>query len=95
MPPLTERTRFSLTLAASVGLGLGLLKVGWTGAMLLRDIRDEIGSLRGEVKALTEDRWTRTDMERWASKLERANRQTVPPLVVPEAAPVRGEKRSD
>jgi hypothetical protein len=89
MPDISPRTRFSLTLAAGLGLGLGLLKIGWTGAMFLRDIRDEIGSLRGEVKALTDDRWTLSDMERWAAKLERANRQTVPPLVVPEAGSAR------
>lgn len=82
MSQITTNSRLSLNLTVVVICVAALVGTGWRAANLLRDIKDEIGGLRSEVKAVSADRWTLQDQERWASRLERLNRTSN--LVVPE-----------
>lgn len=86
MSQLTANSRLSLNLTVVVICVGALVGTGWRAANLLRDIKDEIGGLRAEVKAVSADRWTLQDQERWAARLERLNRSAN--LIIPEPARV-------
>lgn len=52
-----------------------------------------IHDLKGTIDELKRDRWTATDMERWAVLLERANRTGTPPLSVPDVREIQSLTR--
>jgi hypothetical protein len=53
----------------------------------VNELRSEVAEARRDIRAAYADRWSSTDMERWAYRLERDNRER--PLVVPDVRTVR------
>lgn len=84
---LNPNTRLTLTLGTIASIATVLVIVGWRAANLLRDIRDEIGSLRREVQTISSGTWAIQDQERWAYQLRWENRTI--PLIVPDPSEMR------
>ncbi|RRJ96865.1 hypothetical protein Ga0100231_024165 [Opitutaceae bacterium TAV4] len=84
---ISTNTRLTLTLGAAITCAVTLVVTGWRAANLLRDIRDEISSLRREVQTVSSGTWSVQDQERWAYQLRWDNRSI--PVVVPDPASVR------
>ena len=77
-------TPVTLTISA-IGISVAMLVgTGWRAANAVRDLCDEVAGLRRDVAAIAADRWTAADMERWAFRLERSNRENGVNLVVPD-----------
>ena len=79
------------TLIGAVSLALGgfasytslkdmIIDIRNDQALRFVEIKADISSLRAELNNKTEDRWRKTDMERWMHLLQKAN----PTLVVPD-----------
>lgn len=81
---LNSNTRLSVTLGVVVAAVIALVGTGWRAANALRDIKEELVSIRREVQAIHDDSWTVTDMDRWSRRLEQANRGGPAPVVVPD-----------
>jgi len=71
--PLTRDTLLPLGMAAA--LILAAVTCTWYLSSLLNEIRSD-------VKSALNDRWSTSDMERWAYRLEKDNRETG--IIVPD-----------
>lgn len=87
MPPISPTSKFSIQLGGAVFVAGWLFFAGWYGANLLRDIREEISALRGDVRAVSTDRWTGRDMRDFATSAERLN----PTLHLPDPRRIQRE----
>ncbi len=63
----------SIALGGAVTVAGALLYAGWFANGLLRDIKDELGALRSDVKAASADRWTGRDMRDYTADLDKLN----------------------
>jgi hypothetical protein len=53
----------------------------------IASLQKEVDGNSGSIDALKRYTWFNSDMARWAQGLDRANRQAVPALIVPEVPP--------
>lgn len=72
---ITERTRLPVALAFAIAL---------TAASGTWYVAHTLNQIDRRLELAIADRWTVADMERWAYRLEKSNRDSTPPLVVPE-----------
>jgi hypothetical protein len=70
---LSPNSRFALTLGGAVAVAGSLLYAGWFANGLLRDIKDELGALRRDMRAVSSDRWTGRDMRDYSAELKDLN----------------------
>ena len=77
MTPITPATRLALTLGTASALCGTLLYVGWFGANLLHDIKDEVAGLRSDIRLAATDRWTGRDMRDYVIEVRELNGQVV------------------
>lgn len=81
---INANSRLSLTLGIVVASVVALVGTGWRAANALRDIKEELVSIRREVQAIHAESWTVTDMDRWSRRLEQANKGGPSPVIVPD-----------
>lgn len=100
MSNLTPNSRFALTIGGAVAVAGSLLYAGWFANGLLRDIKDEIGALRSDIRMVAQDRWTERDMRDYSTELKdinagvtRAAGQTG--LLVPDVHRIRRSNRGE
>lgn len=70
---ITRNSKVALTLGTAAAVCGALLYAGWVANDLLRDIKDEIRSLRTDVRAVAHDRWTGRDMRDYSAELKDLN----------------------
>jgi hypothetical protein len=86
---LSSNSKVTVTLAALGSLIASIFWAGYRSGNYLRDIRDEVAEMRREVQAISRDRWTVSDQERWSFQLERVNRERGINIAVPEVRIVK------
>lgn len=79
---INQNTKVTLTIGGVIAAIIALIGVGWRAGGIMADIKGEITELRRDIILVSKDRWSTSDMERWAYRLERANREQA--LVVPD-----------
>ncbi|HLP23831.1 MAG TPA: hypothetical protein VK139_07305 [Microbacteriaceae bacterium] len=84
---ITPDTVVQVSLAIGLPLAGGIIIATWRAANYLRDMRDEVAAIRKQMASV----WTVSDMERWAVKLERANRNQ--DISVPDPLEIRSEQQ--
>jgi hypothetical protein len=87
---VSENTKVNAKIGSVIIAVFALLGVGWRAANAIRDVTDEVKALRNDVRAIHNDRWSFSDMERWSFRLERENRERG--LVVPDPREIRIER---
>lgn len=70
---ITKNSKVALTIGTALTLCGSLLYAGWVANDLLRDIKDEIKSLRADVRTVSVDRWTGRDMRDYSAELKDLN----------------------
>src|SRR5690606_37888316 len=90
MRSINPNTRFSLTLVAFAGIASSLVWGTYQATNAMRDIRDELVSIRKDLQTSAENQWTVTDMERFAGRMRWENRNLE--LSVPEPAKVKAQE---
>ena len=83
---ITPETVVQVSLYVGLPIASAIIVATWRLANYMRDMRDEVREIRKQMC----DVWTVSDMERWAVRLERANRQK--PIAVPDPLEARGEQ---
>ncbi len=78
MPPITQNSRVALTLGAFVTFTLAVIGLTWQVAEAKNKILNELAAIR-QVQA---SQWGINDHDKWAVRLERANRGVG--LIVPD-----------
>lgn len=87
---ISQNTKFSLTIGGVFTAVVVLVGVGWRAANIIRDVGDEVKALRNDVKGVSADRWSASDMERWAYRLDLANRERS--IIVPDPRTIRADR---
>jgi hypothetical protein len=87
---LTPSSRLSLSIAGAITIAGALIGTGWRAANAVNELRSEVVELRRDLRSFAADRWTFGDMERWAYRLERDNRER--PIAVPDVRIIRSER---
>lgn len=87
---ITPDTVFGVSLAVGLSILIAVIAATWRAANYLRDMRDEVRSIRREMQ----ETWTCTDMERWSARLERDNRDAGQPLSVPDPVDIRSSRHA-
>jgi predicted Holliday junction resolvase-like endonuclease len=87
---ITPDTVFGVSLAVGLSILIAVIAATWRAANYLRDMRDEVRSIRREMQ----ETWTCTDMERWSARLERENRDAGKILSVPDPIDIRASRQS-
>ncbi len=83
---ITPDTAVQVSLYVGLPIAAAIIVATWRLANYMRDMRDEVREIRKKMC----DVWTVSDMERWAVRLERANRPKS--IAVPDPIEVRGEQ---
>jgi hypothetical protein len=86
---ITPDTVFGVSLAVGLSILIAVITATWRAANYLRDMRDEVRSIRREMQ----ETWTCTDMERWSARLERDNRDAGKTLSVPDPLEIRTSRQ--
>lgn len=87
---ISQNTKVSLTVGGVITAVVVLVGVGWRAANIIRDVGDEVKALRNDVKGVNVDRWSASDMERWAYRLDIANRERN--IIVPDPRGVKADR---
>lgn len=83
---ITPDTVIQVSLYVGLPIAGAIIVATWRLANYMRDMRDEVREIRKQMG----DVWTVADMERWAVKLERANRTQS--IAVPDPLEIRSEQ---
>lgn len=81
MPPITQNSKVALTLSAFIAFTGSVIVLTWQLAEARNEIMNELAAMRKVQEQTRSEQWTQADHERFAVKLERANRSLN--LVVP------------
>lgn len=87
---LTPNSRFALSIASAMAVSGSLLYAGWFTNGMLRDIRDDIGALRSELRIAASDRWTGRDMRDYTAELIQLNSSAIK---VPDVIKIQQDNR--
>lgn len=83
MTPLSSNMRFTVTTGAAISACIALIVGTWKVTNAMRDIQEELSGIRRDMNHASLDRWTASDMDRWAAALAIINKDELPTLEVP------------
>lgn len=76
-------------LGAACAVALAVIGGTWQISAAFNQFSSRLDRLEARIESSTADRWTASDMERWAYKLDKANRETI---AVPDPRSIRSDR---